>query len=576
MGWRKCQRRSKNGSCAILVVSRALWLGKENQRGMSASLLLPDTPLLRLDAVCPEGGMITLVLSTVQAAPRCPDCGEPAARVHSGYVRTPADLPCGGVPLRLELHSRRIFTERLPGVLQPYARRTFRLAAALTAVAHALGGKAGARLTDHLGMKASRDTLLRRLQETPPDPIVTPRVLGVDDWAQRKGQVYGTILVDLERRCVIDLLPDRRAETLAQWLKEHPGVEIIARDRGGAYAEGAKEGAPEAVQVADRFHLLQNLAAALEGTLAREQQALWEAAQPPPVAVAEAAPVSAAGETAPERQAESQPPTPAEQESKARRVQRQALFENVRRLYDEGYSISAIAQKLDKNRRTIRKYLLADAFPKPKRRQRAPGQLVPFQPYLEQRWREGCHNATQLWREIKEQGFAGARSAVKQLLSPWRAQLPPEERRTSGCKPRDRTETRAPAPRTVVWWLLGMKEKRTEEQTAYLQRLKEKCPRVEIAQSLALEFFAMARRRNPAALEGWIERAAQSGIEEVKNFGVGLRRDWDAVVAGLTLEWSSGPVEGQVNRLKMLKRQMFGRASLPVLRARIVTASRAA
>ena len=569
-----------------MVVSRTLRLGRAKHPGMSTSLFVPDAALLRLDAISPEGGAITLVLSTIQSAPRCPECGEPAARVHSAYVRSPADLPCGGVPLRLELHtrrfhcdaahcSRRIFTERLPGVLQSYARCTVRLAQALEAVAQALGGKAGARLADHLGMSTSRDTLLRRLKGAAPAADGAPRVLGVDDWAKRKGQQYGTILVDLERRCVIDLLPDRRAETLAQWLKEHPGVEIIARDRGGAYAEGAREGAPDAVQVADRFHLLQNLAAALEGALTREQQALQAAAMPPAPAVAEAAPPPPAEETAHPPGAPPKTPTRAERDRAARRERRKALFEAVRRLSDEGYSIRAIAQKLGKSRHTIKKYLQADAFPESKRRQRAPGQLAPFQAYLEQRWREGCHNATRLWREIQERGFGGACSAVKHLISPWRAQLPPEEQRRTRRNPPGEVEGRSPAPRAVVWWLLGTKEKLTEEQAAFLERLKEKSPRVEIAQSLALEFFGMARRREPAGLEGWIERAAASGIEELKHFGAGLRRDWEAVVAGLTLEWSSGPVEGQVNRLKMIKRQMFGRASLPVLRARIVPAAKA-
>src|SRR5947208_2497703 len=217
-------------------------------------------------------------------------------------------------------------------------------------------------------MSTSRDTLLRRLKGAAPAADGAPRVLGVDDWAKRKGQQYGTILVDLERRCVIDLLPDRRAETLAVWLKEHPGVEIIARDRGGAYAEGAREGAPEAVQVADRWHLLQNLAQALEAALTHEQRALQEAAIAPVPSDGEATASAPLGETRPAC-ASPKPPNRAQRDSAARRERRMGLFEEVRRLYAEGYGLRAIAQKLGKSRNTVRKYMSMDAFPESKQRQ---------------------------------------------------------------------------------------------------------------------------------------------------------------------------------------------------------------
>jgi transposase len=551
---------------------------------MSTALLLPDTRLLRLDAVVPEDGTLTLVLSTIQPAPRCPDCGEPAPRVHSGYVRSPGDLPCGGVPLRLELHARRlycdtgncprrIFTERLPGVLAPYARRTLRAASALAAVAYELGGAAGARLADALGMSTSRDTLLRQLKEAPPADTVTPRVLGVDDWAKRKGQQYGTILVDLERRCVIDLLPDRQAETLATWLKQHPGVEIIARDRGGAYAQGAREGAPQAVQVADRFHLLQNLTAALGEVLAGEHAALREAAAPPP-------PMADAGSLAPAAASPNPPPARElcsrreREQSVHARERRLALYHDVLRLQQEGLTARQIAAHLGISRTTVGKYLNGDTFPERKPRATPPGSVAPYAAYLRRRWDEGCHNTKQLWREVREQGFPGQPLAVWRFTRSWRD--PGGADRGGGKEARGRSVPAHPSPRAVVWWLIGARETLTEEQIGFLERLKAGCPKIELAQSLTREFFTMVRERASERLEDWIERASASGMEAMKQFGNGLRRDWDAVLAGLTLEWSSGPVEGQVNRLKMVKRQMYGRAGLSVLRARILPAAKAA
>jgi transposase len=552
---------------------------------MNPALLLPNTDLLRVDAVSPEGDALTLVLSTLQPTAPCPVCGEPASRVHSGYTRSPADLPCGGVPVRLELHTRRfhcdngrcprrIFTERLPGVLQAYARRTLRLGQALATIAHALGGKAGARLADRLGMGASRDTLLRRLQEAAPPEAGVPRVLGVDDWAKRKGQEYGTILVDLERRCVVDLLPDRQAETLATWLQEHPGVEIIARDRGGAYAQGARAGAPQAIQVADRFHLLKNLADALGEVLGGEPAALGEAAQEPPAPAADASsPPPAAASLNPAPASDRRSRREREQSAQAR-DRRRALYDEVLRLQQAGLPARQIAARLGISRTTVGKYLHGGSFPERKTRATPPGRVAPYAAYLRRRWDEGCHNTKQLWRELREQGFSGQPLAVWRFTRSWRD--PGGAARCAGKGAGDRTVPAHPAPRAVAWWLLGARETLTEEQVAFLERLKAGCPKIELAETLAREFFTMVRQRAAGRLEEWIARARASGIAPLKAFGAGLRRDWEAVVAGLTLEWSSGPVEGQVNRLKMVKRQMFGRAGLSVLRARLLPAAEAA
>lgn len=248
---------------------------------MLITTLLADPEAMCLDRIRPARDAITLMVGTVAMHARCPHCHRTSSRAHSRYRRTIADLPWHGVAVKLELYTRRfhcqnslckqrIFCERLPRVVDHYARKTVRLNAALELIGFALGGEAGARLAGELGLAASPDTLLRRLRQSLPEVTSTPRIIGVDDFAFRRGRWYGTLLVDLEQHCPIALLPDREAESLRVWLKAHPDIEIVTRDRSKTYADGITEGAPAALQVADRWHLLKNLREALKKLLKRQ------------------------------------------------------------------------------------------------------------------------------------------------------------------------------------------------------------------------------------------------------------------------------------------------------------------
>jgi transposase len=398
-------------------------------------------------------------------------------------------------------------------------------------------------------------------------------VLGVDDWALRKGHTYGTILVDLERRQPIALLPDRTAAPVAQWLREHPGVEVIARDRASAYAEGAKQGAPQAIQVADRFHLVQNLAEALEEVFTTQHQtfdAVNAARRQQPVPLPDgtlAVPVPP-------------PATPprAAQQAAQRAAARQARYEQVWALHRQGYPIVAIATQVECSQRTIERYLRLPAWPAPQhRRHYGRSVLNPYKDLLLERWNAGCRTAIQLFRELQAQGYPGSyRRVTAYVIRLRQAQgLPPRCQGRRQSLPVVAEPTSPPlTPRRATWLVLRREAQRTEAETQQLTQLRTQSTAVAEAIDLAQDFTQLVRQRQSAQLDPWLKRATNSTLEALRRFAAGLSADYQAVKAGVTLPWSTGPVEGHINRLKMLKRQMFGRAHLDLLGHRFLRTPR--
>jgi transposase len=482
----------------------------------------------------------------------------------------------GEIPVRLVLHVRRffcdnpacarhVFTERLPGVVASYARRTDRLRDVLHQIGYWLGGEAGARLAAKMTLGVSPSTLLRQTRKSAGASGGTPRVLGVrvlgvDDFAFLRGHRYGTLLVDLERRRPVDLLPDRKADTLSSWLRSHPGVAVISRDRAEAYADGAAKGAPEATQVADRWHLMRRIADSLQDVLGRERHALEEAARLLALDARKAAP------TEPE-----EPALGTRERRKAeRRARRLARYERLRELlaaWPPGRSQRELAKEAGISPATLYRWLKCDGFPERKPMPRRGRRIDPHVPYLAERWADGCRDATRLFREVAARGFTGTYAMVDYLLRAWWGKEP----RKGRCRPaKARDKPRALSPREAAWLLLRDREKLKPGEQAFTEELCRRSPRVRKAGELSREFFRLVQQRSVPGLDAWLEAAEGCHLPEIERCCNGMRRDKAAIVAALEHPWSNGQTEGQINRLKSVKRQMYGRAKWDLLRARVL------
>jgi transposase len=531
---------------------------------------------LQLERLEVEGNHLGLFASIAAPTAECPICGCVSGRIHSHYPRIVSDLPWHGAPVTLHLRIRRffceqdgcrrvIFAERIPEVAGDYARKTNRLEDALLAVGFALGGEAGSRLALELGLISSPDTLLRRVRCAPLPDASEVRVLGVDDWAFRRGSSSGTILVDLERRRLIDLLEGRQASTFAEWLHSHPEVEFISRDRGGAYADAAREAAPQAVQVLDRWHLLKNLSEHLERFVDSQRSLVEQAAADVRAKRMIDASLAASSDTMLSSRTDT--------EKQVHRQKRYERYLKVTELHEQGLSERAISRTLCINRGTVRKFLHSDGFPERGQKKRTGSILDPYVPYIHQRWAEGCDNSHQLWREIRDRGYEGGVGMVRRYTKRLRRLLAELTLQQQAKFLATKEVFKAPTSRRAGRWLQAKREDLTESQRAFVGRLEELCPTADKVGELASWFQELVNERCPARLDDWLDAAEQSTVAELTSFAHSLRKEYEAVRAALGYEWSQGQVEGQITRLKLIKRQMYGRANFDLLKQRVLAAA---
>ncbi len=459
---------------------------------MNADTILANPDIIQLESFISEANTIIVVLRSKQLRLCCPNCDHPSESVHSRYRRTVADLPWHGVAVKLQLHTRKfrcrngvcrqkIFCERLPDVVEVYARKTDRLHGALTWLAFALGGEAGARTAERLRIKTSGDTLLRMIRRAASrtslfSPGNKPKVIGVDDWAWRKGCTYGTIIVDLERRKVIDLLRDREAATLTDWLFARPSVETVARDRSIAYRNGIMMGKPYATQVADRWHLLSNLGDALE--------------------------------------------------KMTKRLLRQR--KTIVRVFPEADNLEPEAATEKRNFEILDdgqwQRALEESFAEMKR-QACRRRLLPHLPVLP---KSGTSSDRTTARPISRRRFGTTRQPGNL----------------------DSRRLDAKLLRRVCF----RRGKLTEEELEMLFNSRAEWNEFDRAFQLAEEFVKLIRGQSSMTVGLWIVKACDSGVKELRSFANGLQKDFLAVREATVSPWSNGQTEGQVNRLKLLKR----------------------
>jgi transposase len=501
---------------------------------------------LVIDGISLEAGRMLISARPGAVGGVCQDCGSASTRVHSRYIRRLADLPAQGHAVRLNVQvrrfrcdnadcERRIFGESLTEtVASRAARRTSRLESIVHHLWLALGGRPATGLARRLMLPVSRDTLLRVVRRRATEVTTDVRVLGIDDFAWKRGQRYGTVLCDLERRQVIDLLPDREAGTVETWLGAHPGIAIVSRDRGGGYGQAASRAAPQAIQVADRWHLMENASAAFLQAVRQSMRGIRKALTSTAIDPALL--------------------TCAERLQYEGFLRRQDDSQAIKRLAKAGQPIKAITRQTGRSRKLVRSVLRGgdgDIF---RSRERM---LEPYFAKLDADWRGGCRNGAALWRSLRSEGFCGSLRVVAEWATRRRRSERPE------C-----LVGRLPPPARQLSRMMTMRRDHLSKADAVtVAAVETGVTALAVARQLMERFHQIIRGRDADALASWLIDTSKSLLASFAN---GIKRDFAAVSAAVTEPWSNGQTEGQSTKLKLVKRQMYGCAKLDLLRARLL------
>lgn len=493
--------------------------------------------------------MIKVTVRSGMGKAACPSCGSVSQRVHSRYLRQVADLPCTGRRVALNLITRRffcgaescqrrIFAERFDeAVLGTRARRTARLDHIVHHLGLALGGRPAASFAERLMLPVSNDTLLRVVRRRA-RPVTGPLiVVGIDDWAFRRNHRYGSIVCDLAQRRIVALLPDREIATVEAWLARHPEIKILSRDRGGGYGEAAAKALPGVTQVADRWHLMENASAAFLSAVRKSMRliriALGAAAINPELL------------------------TCAEKLQYKAYLRREEANAAILELAKAGVPIKQIARQFGCSRKLVRQAVRGETDDIFRTRESTLDMHLPF---LNTQWENGCRNGAELWRRLKAIGFRGS----LRVVSEWKA------RRRRAEEAAHQQLQKVPSARTIAHMMTIACDQLGKADSVTVAAIMAGAPALAEAQRLVERFHAMIRRKIAEELDPWITDA---GTSLLASFAKGITKDKEAVRAAMIEPWSNGQTEGHVNRLKVLKRQMYGRAKIDLLEARLMGAT---